>query len=237
MKATPGTSSVTIRNVSIRNPDDEPVAPGRPRDPAKERTILAATLDLLDEGGYTNLTIAAVAARSGAAKNTIYRRWANKRELVAAAAITAVPAAAGGIDTGTLAGDLTRLCQLLRDTLLAVRGSVVLALLDASSEDPRLGELIEQWAGTTGARLPAPVLDRAIDRGELPRAASSFAFDEVAGSALVVRALNGLTLDDRYLRDLVDRVLIPALRHVDAGPPSTHPIFRPDTGHDDDDKD
>ena len=46
------------------------------------RAILDATRDLLGEkGDIGSLTIEAVAARSGVAKTTIYRRWRDKWEL------------------------------------------------------------------------------------------------------------------------------------------------------------
>ena len=43
----------------------EPVSAGRPRDPRLDRSILAATRDLLGEVGYTKTTISAIARRSG----------------------------------------------------------------------------------------------------------------------------------------------------------------------------
>ncbi len=63
-------------------------APGRPRDPDVERAILEATLDLLAEGSFAGLSIEAVAARAGAGKATVYRRWQNKELLVIDAVAT-----------------------------------------------------------------------------------------------------------------------------------------------------
>ncbi|WIX93367.1 TetR/AcrR family transcriptional regulator [Amycolatopsis sp. DG1A-15b] len=58
---------------------------GRPRDSGRDLAILDATLSLLTEVGYEQLSIEAVAGRSGAAKTTIYRRYPDKAALVAAA--------------------------------------------------------------------------------------------------------------------------------------------------------
>jgi AcrR family transcriptional regulator len=55
---------------------------GRPRDPAAQRAIREATLELLDEKGYQGVTMAAVAERAGMAKTTIYRRWPTKAQMV-----------------------------------------------------------------------------------------------------------------------------------------------------------
>jgi AcrR family transcriptional regulator len=55
---------------------------GRPRLASTDDRILGATLELLREGGAGQVTIDAVAARSGAAKSTIYRRWPSLENLI-----------------------------------------------------------------------------------------------------------------------------------------------------------
>jgi AcrR family transcriptional regulator len=55
---------------------------GRPRSEEAGRAVLAAARALIDEGGYPAATIEAIAARSGVAKTTIYRRWPNRATLV-----------------------------------------------------------------------------------------------------------------------------------------------------------
>ena len=55
---------------------------GRPRSEASKIAILNATIDLLEESGYSTLTIEAIAAHAGVGKATIYRWWANKSFLV-----------------------------------------------------------------------------------------------------------------------------------------------------------
>ncbi|HEY6399740.1 MAG TPA: helix-turn-helix domain-containing protein, partial [Solirubrobacteraceae bacterium] len=52
---------------------------------ARERELLAATVEVLDEYGYDRLTIEEVAARARASKATIYRRWPSKAVLITAA--------------------------------------------------------------------------------------------------------------------------------------------------------
>jgi AcrR family transcriptional regulator len=56
--------------------------PGRPRPPSTDQNILRATLDLLRRGGADGVTIDAIAARSGSAKTTIYRRWPSLESLI-----------------------------------------------------------------------------------------------------------------------------------------------------------
>ena len=70
----------------------QPSVMGRPRDSSRDQAILDATLSLLTEVGYEQLSMEAVAGRSGAAKTTIYRRYRDKAALVAAAVERRAPA-------------------------------------------------------------------------------------------------------------------------------------------------
>jgi AcrR family transcriptional regulator len=54
---------------------------GRPRSEASRRAILDAFRDLLISVGFARLRLEHVAARAGASKATIYRRWRSKDEL------------------------------------------------------------------------------------------------------------------------------------------------------------
>lgn len=55
---------------------------GRPRRAETRMAIVDATLELLAERGVQAATIDAIADRAGVGKNTIYRRWPSKEELI-----------------------------------------------------------------------------------------------------------------------------------------------------------
>ncbi|GIG41652.1 TetR family transcriptional regulator [Cellulomonas phragmiteti] len=187
---------------------------GRPRDDRREREILATVTTLLADVGYDGVTFEEVARRAGASKATLYRRWSTRRDMVMAA-LKAGPAARSGpdaIDTGSLRGDLLALCRRLDRTMRSSDGRTAMLLLQAGLEDPELCDEIERSTGPTGARLPASVVEAAVRRGELPIGVDPFPYEEVTGSVLLLRRLNGLPADDHYLESLVDSVLLPALR-------------------------
>lgn len=221
----------TVQNVSFRNSrttDPVPeVRSGRPRDAAREVEILACVLELVGEVGYDALTFEAVARRARASKATLYRRWETKRDMVVAA-VKAGPAAgtsADPVDTGSLRGDLIALCERLATTMDAADPTMSLMLLHAGLEDPDLCRHIEEASGPTGAKLPASVISAAITRGELPAGAQPFPFEEITGSVLLLRRLNGLPAGAEYLAHLVDTILVPALRASASAEPPLPAIF------------
>lgn len=198
--------------------------PGRPRDGEKEAAILATVMDVVSERGFDALSFAEVARRARCSKATLYRRWATRQEMVVAGikATTNSGVARSPVDTGSLRGDLLALLERL-EASMSIGGRVSLLLLQAGIEDPELCHDIEQAVGPTGARLPENVMVAAIERGDLPESADPFAYEEVAGAALLVRKLNGLTTDASYRELLVDSVLLPALRG--SYPVAQHGIF------------
>src|SRR5262245_56857603 len=81
---------------------------GRPRDARADAAIREATLNLIAEGGYGAVTFDAVAARSGVARTTIYRRWASRVQLVMEVVCDSIGPPVPR-DTGSLRGDLLAL--------------------------------------------------------------------------------------------------------------------------------
>ncbi len=110
-----------------------------------------------------------------------------------------------------LRDDLLALVRRLAQTMSTADTGTALMLLQAGLEDPDLCDAIEEAVGPTGARLPQPVIDAAVARGELPLGVDPFAYEEVVGAVLLLRRANGLAITDDYLHSLVDAVVIPAL--------------------------
>src|SRR5260370_35342567 len=92
--------------------------PGRPRSAQAHKAILDATLELLAEEGFQGLSIEEVAARAGAGKTTIYRRWSSKEELVMEA-IRQVQIEVPVMDTGNFRNDLAALLETVYQDFMA----------------------------------------------------------------------------------------------------------------------
>src|SRR3954462_11274997 len=77
---------MTSADATTSTPDDsEPRPGGRPRDPKLAEAIIMATRTLLVRDGYSRMTLGDIAAEAGVSRPTLYRRWANKLDLVAGA--------------------------------------------------------------------------------------------------------------------------------------------------------
>lgn len=69
---------------------ETPTRPGRPRQSSLDERLRVAVLQLLHTGGPRAVTIDAVTAASGVAKTSIYRRHANRGELLTAVLTQAI---------------------------------------------------------------------------------------------------------------------------------------------------
>ncbi|MFF4551937.1 TetR/AcrR family transcriptional regulator [Streptomyces sp. NPDC001422] len=116
------------------SPDSAP-APGPAGRPAPDatrrsersrRAIFAAALALVGESGYPKTTIEGIAARAGVGKQTIYRWWSSKAEVLLDAFMDLGEQAARAAgqepytlpDTGDLAADLKLVLRATVDELL-----------------------------------------------------------------------------------------------------------------------
>ena len=129
--------------------------------------IFSATLAELAEHGFTGLSFDAVAARAGVHKTTIYRRWPTRAELVAAAFMDVAEQRLDVADTGNIDRDARTLARsvatVLAQPAVAAAARAILAVCA-----PDIREHIAR--GFWGSREAAvgPLIERAIERGQLP---------------------------------------------------------------------
>jgi AcrR family transcriptional regulator len=118
---------------------------GRPRSEVAKRAILESTRDLIAELGYQQVSIQAIATRSGRSRPTIYRWWASKALIVADLVLSgeltlpqqAVP------DSGSLEPDLTDwLDQITSAMADPATAGLMRALITAASDDQAEAELL-----------------------------------------------------------------------------------------------
>ena len=148
--------------------DDSRQRPGRPRDPQADRAILRATLKLLTEHGYAGMSVERVASEAGVGKNTIYRRYASKEELAAAAVGALTGDMSATPDTGSARDDMIEM--IIRNQVLLERGpgfAMVGALLVEERRNPELFELFRERLMRPRRDEALMILRRGVERGEI----------------------------------------------------------------------
>ncbi|WP_297699452.1 TetR/AcrR family transcriptional regulator [Mycobacterium sp.] len=132
----------------------------------REAEILAVTLRLLQEHGYDQLTVDAVANAARASKATVYRRWPSKAELVLAAFIEGVRQVAVPPNTGTLRGDLLSLGETITQEC-GQHATTIRAVMVEVSRHPALNEAMQHQFLDQRKAMIQHVLHQAVDRGEI----------------------------------------------------------------------
>ncbi|MDG4781077.1 TetR/AcrR family transcriptional regulator [Micromonospora sp. WMMD961] len=139
------------------------------RSEAAREAVLQAADDLVAEIGYAKVTIEGIASRAGVAKQTIYRWWRSKTDILVDA-FTADSAQELTLpDTGAFRTDLrAHLNELVRFLEVSDSGAVFRALVGQAQHDPELAaRLRAEVLPQLRARDRVP-FDRATARGELP---------------------------------------------------------------------
>ncbi len=148
----------------------EPKPTGDRRSERSKQAILDATRELLaEEGGVGALTIEAVAARSGVAKTTIYRRWRDKWELALdAAMIDMLTTFDDPIDVGDTRKELTTFVNSAVRTMGSEPfGRALQGLASEVATDPQLARVYRQYVVDPRRRQIDAVIKRGIERGDL----------------------------------------------------------------------
>ena len=178
-----------------------PARAGRPRSDEVDARVLDAALTLLREGGPSNVNVQAVSARSGVAKTSIYRRYADRGELLRAAIASMVhPPEAAPVE-GTaerLAWGLGQMEHVLGDAL--GRGGIA-ALVE--NNDPQFTKLVRSVLRPYTTSL-ARLIEDDVAAGRLRRDVDADAVVSLMmGAYLGVLARRG-RVGKAWERDFVD---------------------------------
>lgn len=115
-------------------PSTEKPPAGRPRNPAIDAAVTAATRQLLVEVGFAGTTVQEISRRTGVHPPAIYRRWPSRMALIEDAAFGDL-AALRVEATGDLAADLLRFAQAYEANVITPAGRAAMpGLLAAYGE-------------------------------------------------------------------------------------------------------
>jgi AcrR family transcriptional regulator len=133
--------------------------PGRPRSEECRQAILEAADDLLVEVGYAAMTMKGIAERAGVGRQTVYRWWSTKAEVLLEACVEDFAEELTVQPHADPARDLARYLRALTAFLTASPAGIAYrALLGEAQHDPTVRALLQQADPLpAGARA---VLDR-----------------------------------------------------------------------------
>lgn len=199
----------------------ETVSAPKPRLGGRSARVRQAVLDAafaeLDERGYADFSIEAVARRSGVHKTTIYRRWPTREALLVYALDNRSDRDLPAPNAGSLRAELRQFGEMVLAKLMSTHGNALLKSLvsaaDASSD------VREKVGAFWRERLDrgVAVLSRAVDRGELPRGVDADLLIEAFLAPIYLRVLlSQAPVTEEFLGQLIDVLLDGAVTRFSA---------------------
>ena len=174
---------------------------------------MRAALEGLGELGYDRLSMDEIASRAHAGKGALYRRWPSKAALVVDAvsawredeAPMAIP------DTGSLAGDIEAMIAAVPDFDESARRqmSVFVGLATAAAHDADLRATLAD--NLPFRRVFHEVLQRAVERGEIPAERDLELLPDVMMGLHVLQILLGESPDRAHFRRALETIIYPLL--------------------------
>jgi len=196
----------------------------RRRGAALEAAILDAALIELSSNGFQGFTMEAVAARAGASKNSLYRRWPTRRKLALAAVRGRLITTEELHNTGSLRGDLLATARLLAAQFDGLVGAALRVVVAESITAPDDEGWIHDRGPSAGTRIMRTIAERAVERGEIDSAVITERSLEAGPALLRYHFLfRGTPIPDAVLVQIVDEVILPLWTNSDR-PVTNRPV-------------
>ena len=174
--------------------------PGRKRSEQSRLAILTAAYELVGEIGYARLTIEGIAARAGTGKQTIYRWWPSKADVVLDALATKADLHIPIPDEGSYAADLREF--LLASFALGSQATLIgilRALMAEAQIDPEFWQRFRDGFLQRRRDALAVITGRAQARGDLPPGVSPATVADIVFGVIWYRVLATRELPDSGL--------------------------------------
>ena len=150
--------------------------------------VFAATMALIEEGGYPAVTFQQVAERAGIGRATLYRRWPDPAFLVGDALAATAADRIRITDTGSLRGDLAAMLGQIGAFIDSATGRAAIIAALTGRQQPEIARFAEQlWERRRGD--VAPIFERARARGEIAESTDPDILFALAAGALYARLI------------------------------------------------
>jgi AcrR family transcriptional regulator len=190
-----------------RAPIETPRQQGRPRSESAHRAVLAAANRLLEQSGFHNLSVEAIAAEAGVSKATIYRWWPNKAAVVMDAFLAATGPQLTFPPDLPARESVRAQMRALVEVFNQGAGRTIAALLGQAQADPDLAEAFRvRWIANRRA-IAREILARGVASGELrPDCDLEVALDALYGALYFRLLVRHLPLTASFVDRLIDQV-------------------------------
>ena len=179
---------------------------GRPREEAVEKRIIDATLKLLMERGYLDLSIEAVAAQASVSKRSIYLRYSTKA-MLATVALASIWNTTEAPDSGSTYTDLELLLQQGRQNVSSPAGASFIGYLIADANyNKEAIQIFEKFVTGPRRALYRTVLERGIHRGDVRADIDIDFVADLLRGPYYARILSGLPMPDDFQQQVVKSV-------------------------------
>jgi AcrR family transcriptional regulator len=186
-----------------------------PRSERRRKVILQTAIELVMELGFRAVSVESIAAETGVAKTTIYRRWPNKAAIVMDAFMerllrTQFPVTERALDSVRL--QMHSMARAFRSK----DGAVLKALLAEAQFDPELATAIRGRWTLPRRKLALAVFQRAVSQGELRPDIDLEATIDLLYAPMYYRLQRGTApLSDAYIDEIFDQVTEGLLQRQD----------------------
>jgi AcrR family transcriptional regulator len=181
---------------------------GRPRSATADQAIRDAAVELFAERGFEGVSVEDVAERAGVSRATIYRRYPSKVDLIVEAGGCLASDDIAFPDTGNLGDDLHGLARsLVKAFKDSPTGRVMPVMIFERRRYPELDAGYRRFLSDRKART-RKMLQRAVDRGELPRDTDVGVMSSMLVGPIFHRLIiTQEPLNDAFVDSLVDALL------------------------------
>lgn len=186
---------------------------GRPRSERARVAVLHAVDDLLVEVGYAAMTMKGIAERAGVGRQTVYRWWSTKAEILFEASVLDAASELASEPQESAIDDLTGYLEgVSRFLTSSPAGAAYRALLGEAQHDQAVAELLAS-TDLLGDSARS-VIERVIRRGDIPAQTATEPAISLLVGPLFFQAIAGY--QGRYAtpRDLASTFL-QTMRHAD----------------------
>jgi AcrR family transcriptional regulator len=178
-------------------------APHR-RDENARLAVLHAADDLLVERGFGGVTIEGIAARAGVAKQTIYRWWTSKVDILLDTLIEDASRQLAIRDIGSAVESTRRYLRALARFLTKdPAGKVLLALIGEAQHDSEMARTFHHRYLEPQRRAEREMLRRGVTSGELAAGIDIDAILDALCGPIFYRALTGASIPRAFVDGLI----------------------------------